>query len=54
MADLANENIGHPVKCEFQMNHKYIFSVFVFSVFVTPWTVVHQAPLSMEFFRQEY
>ena len=22
--------------------------------FVTPWTVVHQAPLSMEFFRQEY
>ena len=22
--------------------------------FVTPWTVVHQAPLSMEFSRQEY
>ena len=21
---------------------------------VTPWTVAHQAPLSMEFFRQEY
>ena len=23
-------------------------------LFVTPWTVAHQAPLSMEFFRQEY
>ena len=23
-------------------------------LFVTPWTVVHQAPLSMEFPRQEY
>ena len=22
--------------------------------FVTPWTVAHQAPLSMKFFRQEY
>ena len=22
--------------------------------FVTPWTVVHQVPLSMGFFRQEY
>ena len=24
------------------------------SSFVTPWTVAHQAPLSMDFFRQEY
>ena len=24
------------------------------SLFVTPWTVVHQAPLSMGFSRQEY
>ena len=24
------------------------------AVFVTPWTVVHQVPLSMEFSRQEY
>ena len=23
-------------------------------VFATPWTVAHQAPLSMEFFRPEY
>ena len=23
-------------------------------LFVNPWTVAHQAPLSMEFFRQEY
>ena len=26
----------------------------VMSDFVTPWTVAHQAPLSMGFFRQEY
>ena len=26
----------------------------VVSDFVTPWTVAHQAPLSLEFFRQEY
>ena len=23
-------------------------------LFTTPWTVAHQAPLSVEFFRQEY
>ena len=23
-------------------------------LFATPWTVAHQAPLSMEFFKQEY
>ena len=23
-------------------------------LFATPWTVAHQAPLSIEFFRQEY
>ena len=23
-------------------------------LFATPWTVAHQTPLSMEFFRQEY
>ena len=26
----------------------------LFPTFETPWTVAHQAPLSMEFFRQEY
>ena len=25
-----------------------------FRLFVTPWTVAHQAPLSMDFSRQEY
>ena len=33
------------------------FSLYVLShvqLFVTPWTVAHQAPLSMEFYRQEY
>ena len=29
MADLANKNTRYPVKCEFQMNHKYFFSVSV-------------------------
>ena len=32
-------------------------TIYVFSrvrLFVTPWTVAHQAPLSMEFSRQEY
>ena len=26
----------------------------IFQLFVTPWTVAHQAPLSMEFSQQEY
>ena len=30
----------------------YMFSLL--QLFVTPWTVAHQAPLSMEFSRQEY
>ena len=40
----------------FQFSKKGKFSVnrSVVSDFVTPWTVDHQAPLSMEFFRQEY
>ena len=29
-------------------------SVVSVQLFVTPWTVAHQAPLSMEFSRQEY
>ena len=32
----------------FRMHAHYV------QLFVTPWTVVHQAPLSMEFSRQEY
>ena len=33
----------------------YVYeSCSVRSNFVTPWTVVYQAPLSMEFSRQEY
>ena len=35
----------------------YIYMLSCFShvrVFVTPWTVAHQAPLSMGFSRQEY
>ena len=42
--------------------HTYMFSIVVYCLvaklyptsFVTPWTVAHQVPLSMEFSRQEY
>ena len=36
------------------MKVKEIVSCSVVSNSVTPWTVAHQAPLSMEFSRQEY
>ena len=36
---------GHKRKCQ---------SLSLVRLFVTPWTVAHQAPLSMEFSRQEY
>ena len=37
------------------MNTFLLFSCYVVSnSFVTPWTIAHQAPLSMEFSRQEY
>ena len=42
------------------MQHVYALCVCVLShfsrvqLFATPWTIVHQAPLSMEFSRQEY
>ena len=32
----------------------YVFFCPQLSPTLTPWTVAHQAPLSMEFFRQEY
>ena len=32
----------------------YIYAVLSHFSLSTPWTVTHQAPLSMEFFRQEY
>ena len=35
-------------------NSKWKWSRSVMSDSASPWTVVHQAPLSMEFFRQEY
>ena len=35
--------------------HAYILSCFsCVQLFVTPWTIAHQAPLSMGFSRQEY
>ena len=36
-------------------SHAYVLSCFSHVwLFVTPWTVAHQTPLSMGFFRQEY
>ena len=32
----------------------YVQSLNHVQLFATPWAVAHQAPLSMEFFRQEY
>ena len=45
----------HPaaVTCSCEILVRWIFSV-VSDSFTTPWTVFHQAPLSMEFSRQEY
>ena len=40
-----------------QRPHLFSLCVWMFSpvqLFATPWTVVHQAPLSMGFSRQEY
>ena len=37
-----------------QLQLKFAQSLSCVFLFVTPWTVVHQAPLSMGFFRQEY
>ena len=34
--------------------HLGLVSLSLVQIFVTPWTVVHQDPLSMEFTRQEY
>ena len=44
-------------RCEMltlKMKHQKCVSCSVLSDSVTPWTVTHQAPLSMEFSRQEY
>ena len=35
------------------LTSKYVCTLSRVQLFVTPWTVVHQAPLSMEFSRQE-
>ena len=31
-----------------------VFALSCVQLFVTPWTIAHQAPLSMEFSQQEY
>ena len=49
---------GHPAEmcyaCKVQSRFQRVLSLSVVQLFVTPWTVAHQAPLSMGFFRQEY
>ena len=42
--DIITDNIYACVLSHFRVVH----------VITTPWTIVHQAPLSMEFYRQEY
>ena len=41
--------MGRKIKCR-----QVKVLVAQWSLFVTPWTIAHQAPLSMEFSRQEY
>ena len=41
------------LKCFERKKEKKVKSLSSVWLFVTPWTVVHQAPLSMEFFRQK-
>ena len=38
----------------FNMRESESESFYPIRLFVTPWTVAHQAPLSMEFSRQEH
>ena len=40
--------------CIYVYIHEKVKSLSRVRLFVTPWTVVYQAPLSMEFSRQEY
>ena len=46
-----DQNTPGRVNISFLKNWKFLSHVWLF---VTPWTVAHQAPLSMEFSRQEY
>ena len=56
---LEGENQSHPCGHNWYSEHLWLSTCLLscFShvwLFVTPWTVAHQAPLSMEFSRQEY
>ena len=46
LRNLLNKIRYFPVCCAQSPSHVQLFA--------TPWTVAHQAPLSVEFFRQEY
>ena len=42
------------ISCKHTHEHIHFAQVWAWSVFANPWTVAHQAPLSMGFPRQEY
>ena len=52
---LLEEDISNPTEKQFCRGSAYLLSHFSrVQLFATPWTVDFQAPLSMEFSRQEY
>ena len=52
---LLEEDISNPIEKQFCRGSTYLLSHFSrVQLFASPWTVDFQAPLSMEFSRQEY
>ena len=52
LAVLKEMKCGLENTCEKKKTQKTIYVFSRVRLFVTPWTVAHQAPLSMEFSRQ--
>ena len=52
MGTFKSNSVPTPVLFLFDPGHVCVLSRL--QVFATPWTIAHQAPLSMEFSRQEY
>ena len=50
----CGHRVGHDLETELQQRVMRVCSLSRVRLFVTPWTVAHQAPLSMGFSRQEY
>ena len=51
---LSSQLLGCEYFVTLQYRHIYVYVVSHVQLFATPWTLACQAPLPMEFFRQEY